>query len=107
MIFLRKNVIMVTHLSQGNICQGERPVLDLCPSTNLTGLEMIVICEIVHYSACTSVLKQKAALRGATKSREPYFIPSELSEAFSSVTSPALDSFPVSEHVVFCSEKGP
>lgn len=95
---------MITNLSEGNICQGERPVLDLCPATNLTGLEIIVVCEIVHYSACTSVLKQRAALTGATKSRETYFIAPELSESFSFVIYPALYTFPVSEHVVFCSE---
>lgn len=40
----------------------------------------------VHYSVCTLVLRQRAALMGATESREWYFIASELSEMFSSIT---------------------
>lgn len=97
---------MITNFSEGNTCPGERPVLDLCPARNLTGLENVV-CERVHYSACTSVLKQTAVLTGATNTRVQYFIPPDLSEAFSSITYPALDTFPAPEHVVFCSEKGP
>lgn len=82
-------------------------MLDLCSARNLTGLEIIVVCERVHYSACTSVLKQTAVLTGATNTRQQYFIPPDLLEAFSFITYPALDAFPVSEHVVFCSAKGP
>lgn len=61
----------------------------------------------VHYSVCTLVLRQRAALTGLTESREWNFIASELSEMFSSITYQALDIFPVSEHGVYCSEKGP
>lgn len=61
----------------------------------------------VHYSVCTSVLRQRAALTALTESREWYFIASELLEMFSSVTYQALDIFPVSEHRVYCSEKSP
>lgn len=98
---------MITNFSEGKTCPGERPVLDLCPARNLTRLEITVVCERVHYSACISVLKQRAVLMGATNTRVQYFIPPDLSEAFSSVTDPALGTVPVSEHVVFCSEKGP
>lgn len=107
MILLRKKGYNDYKSEREKYLPGKRPVLDLCPATNLTGLEIIAACEIVHYSACTSVLKQRAALTGATKSRETYFILPELSEVFSSVTYPALYTFLVSEHVVFCSEKGP
>lgn len=61
----------------------------------------------VHYSVCTLVLRQRAALTGPTGSRGWYFIASELSEMFSSITYWALDIFPVTEHGVYCSEKGP
>lgn len=61
----------------------------------------------VHYSVCTLVPRRRAALTGLTESREWYFIASEHSEMFSSITYQALDIFSVSEHGIYCSEKGP
>jgi len=53
---------MITNLGEGNICQGAETSVRLCPTTDLSGLEMPAVCETDHYSACTSVLKQRAAL---------------------------------------------